>query len=270
MSSGWLPAPVETVTPSSWSRTRAPSGRTKKPMTADLVTVVLISSIAGSPAQWAPQVDHLQPHHDIVAVTLPGHAGADGQDDYSVEALAEYVLAQVEGRDRLVLVGHSGGALIAAHLAAALPDRVVGLLLVDPGTDGRAFSAEQAAPMLAALRSEAYPHVAAEHWSSMLDGASDATRDLALADLEGTDTDVLPDFLEAMGSYDALAPIRAFAASHPVVAVVTPMSEGPHAVVTEADGVEIIQVGGTSHWVQLDRPDVINEALDRLIAHLSE
>ena len=231
-------------------------------MTADLVTVVLVSSIAGSPAQWAPQVDHLRPDYDVVAVTLPGHAGTPGADTYTVEALAEFVLAQVEGRGRLVLVGHSGGALVAAHLAAARPDRVVGLLLVDPGTDGRAFPAEMAAPMLAALRSEAYPHVAAEHWSALLDGASDATREQALSDLRATDPEALPDFLEAMGTYDALTPIRSVAAARPVVAVVTPMSEGPDAVAAAADGVKVVRAEGTSHWVQLDRPAVVNGAVD--------
>lgn len=237
-------------------------------MPAELVTVVLVSSIAGSPAQWAPQLDHLQARYDAVAVTLPGHAGTGGQDSYAVEALADHVISLVKGRDRLVLVGHSGGALVAAHLAAAHPDRVAGLLLVDPGTDGRAFPAEQAAPMLAALRSEAYPHVAADYWASILEGATDATRERALGDLRATDPGVLPDFLEGMGSYDALTPIRAVAATRPVVAVVTPVSEGPHAVATEADGVEVVRVEGTSHWVQLDRPDAVNDALDRLLSRV--
>ena len=246
-----------------------PAPLTTLTVMAELVTVVLIHSVAGSPAQWAPQLEHLRPHYDAVAVTLPGHAGADGQDAYTVEALADYVLRQVEGRDRLVLVGHSGGALVAAHLAAAHPDRVAGLLLVDPGTDGRAFPAEMAAPMLAALRSEAYPHVAAEHWSGMLEGATEATRGLAMSDLRATAPDVLPDFLEAMGTYDAVTPIRSFASSHPVGAVVTPMSEGSDALVGSSDAVDVARAEGTSHWVQLDRPEAVNGALDRLLARVS-
>lgn len=233
------------------------------------VTVVFIHAIAGSPAQWAPQLERLEPHSDAVAVTLPGHGGTDGQEAYTVEALADYVLRRAEGRDRLVLVGHSGGALVAAHLAAAHPGRVAGLLLVDPGTDGREFPAEMAAPMLAALRSEAYPHVAAEHWSGMLGGATDATRQLAVSDLQETAPDVLPDFLESTGTYDAVTPIRDYAASHPVVAITTPLSDGPHALAEASDHIEVVRIEETSHWVQLDQPDAVNEALVGLLARVS-
>ena len=238
-------------------------------MATEPVSVVLIHSIAGSPAQWTPQLEHLQPVYDAAAVTLPGHAGTEGLDTSTVETLASYVLRQVEGRDRLVLVGHSGGALVAAHLAAGHPDRVAGLLLVDPGTDGRAFQAEMAAPMLAALRSEAYPHVAAEHWSGLLEGATEATRSRAMSDLQTTAPAVLPDFLEAMGTYDAVTPIHTFSSSRPVVAVVTPMSVGPDALVASSDAVEVVRVTGTSHWVQLDKPGVVKDALDRLLAQVS-
>lgn len=233
-------------------------------MTAERVTVVFIHAIAGSPTQWAAQIDALGSDYEVVAVTLPGHVGTDGLDRYTIDALAEAVLAQIEGRERIVLVGHSGGSLVAAHLAATHPDRVAGLLLVDPGTDGRASPAEMAAPMLAALRSEAYPAASEQHWLSILDGATEATRDRALADLRAAAPAVLPDFLEDMGTYDAVTPIREVAASRPVVAILTPLSEGPDALVSDADGVEVVRVEGTSHWVQLDRPEAVNNALARL------
>jgi pimeloyl-ACP methyl ester carboxylesterase len=234
-------------------------------MAPDPLTVAFIHSIAGSPAQWAPQVEHLRPGYDVVTVTLPGHAGTDGRGPYTVEALAEAVAAQTEGLGRMVLAGHSGGALVAAHLAVAQPERVVGLLLVDPGTDGRAFPREMAEPMLAALRSHAYPHVAAEYWAEILAGAKEVTRDLAMADLQATSPDVLPGFLEAMGTYDAVTPIRSYAASHPTVAVTTPLSDGPHALAGASDAVEVMRVEDTSHWVQLDQPEAVNAALNRLL-----
>ena len=233
------------------------------PMTPSSLPVVFVHSLGGSPAQWRPQVERLT--SPAIAVTLPGHAGADARPTYSVEALADAVVAQADGLDRFVVVGHSGGALVAAHVAATHPDRVAGLVLVDPGTDGRAFPREMAEPMLAALRSEAYPDVAAEHWGALLDGAADDTRALALADLAATDPEALPSFFESLGSYDAVTPIRAVAASRPVVAVVTPNSEGTDAVVSEADGAEVVHVDGTSHWVHLDRPDVVSDTVDRVL-----
>lgn len=233
------------------------------------MTVVFIHSIAGSPDQWVPQVEHLRPNHIPLAVTLPGHAGADGSSAYTVEALAGNVFDQIDDLDRLVLVGHSGGALVAAHLAAAHPDRVEGLLLVDPGTDGRVFPQEMAEPMLAALRSEAYAEASESHWSEILAGATEATRERAMADLRAVDPAALPSFLGAMQTYDAVTPIRTYAASHPVVAVTTPLSDGPDSLAEASDQLEVVRVEETSHWVQLDRPDVVNDAIDRLLARVA-
>ena len=234
----------------------------------DSLPVVFIHSLTGRPAQWAPQVEHLEARRQVVAVTLPGHAGRPAPDEYTVEALAAGVAHQVEGLERFVLVGHSTGAIIAIHLAAAHPDRVAGLVLVDPGTDARQFSAEQAEPMLAALRSDAYAQVAEGYWREILQGATDATREQALADLRAAPSAALPGFLSSLGRYDAVTPLREYAASHPVLALTPPASEGPQALFTPADGVEQEHVEGTSHWVQLDKPEFVNEALDRFLDRL--
>jgi pimeloyl-ACP methyl ester carboxylesterase len=239
------------------------------PVPTEPLTVVFVHSIAGSPAQWALQLAHLGDRYRTLAIALPGHAGSEGGEAYTVEALAEAVLAQAGGEGRLVLVGHSGGALVAAHLAAAHPDRVRGLMLVDPGSDGRAFPREQAEPMLAALRSEAYLQVASEYWGQILAGALPSTRDRAMADLEAADPRALPGFLADMQVYDAVTPIRAYAEAHPVVAVSSPLSEGEHALAEASARVEVVRVPVASHWVQLDRPEAVNAALDRLLARVA-
>jgi pimeloyl-ACP methyl ester carboxylesterase len=246
-----------------------PSLLPSRPMPTGPLTVVFVHSIAGSAAQWAPQLAHLGARYPTLSVTLPGHAGAEGGSSYTVEVLAEAVLAQAGDRARLVLVGHSGGALVAAHLAAAHPDRVRGLLLVDPGSDGRAFPREMAEPMLAALRSEAYPQVASEYWGQILAGARPSTHARAMADLSAADPRALPGFLSAMQTYDAVTPIRAYAQTHPVLAVITPLSEGERALAEASDRVEVVRVPETSHWVQLDRPEAVNAALDRLLGRVA-
>ena len=231
-----------------------------------MLTVVFLHSAAGSPAQWSPQLDHLPPERPVRAVPLPGHAGAPALDAYPVEALADALRPSIRDLGRVVLAGHSGGAVVAIRLAELDPDRVACLLLVDPGTDGRAFPREQAEPMLAALRSDAYPETAGGYWNTLLDGATDATRALVLTDFHRTLQAVIPDVLESLGRYDAVTPLRDFAATHPVVVVATPRSEGPDSVWNDA--VEVVRVEGTSHWVQLDRPDVVDAALDRLLARV--
>ena len=227
--------------------------------------VVFVHSLAGSPAQWAPQVNHLEPHRQAIAAALPGHAGRPAPEAYTVEALAADVERQTEALEQFVLVGHSAGAVVATCLAARHPDRVAGLVLVDPGTDARQFPTEQAEPMLSALRSDAYAEVAEGYWNQILEGATDATRHQAFSDLRATPREALPDVLASLGTYDAVTPLRTYAASRPVLALTTPASEGPQALFADADGVEQQRVDGAGHWMQLDRPDVVNEALDRFL-----
>jgi pimeloyl-ACP methyl ester carboxylesterase len=75
--------------------------------------------------------------YDVAAPDLPGYGGSPPvePDDYAVPALAELVAGLVGelGWTSVVLVGHSWGGAIACHLAAARPELVSALVLVDSG-----------------------------------------------------------------------------------------------------------------------------------------
>lgn len=64
-----------------------------------------------------------------------GRSPALGPEAYQAAPLVElgWALADRLGWDRLVLGGHSWGGVIAVHMAAARPERVKALLLVDSG-----------------------------------------------------------------------------------------------------------------------------------------
>ncbi|WJV44689.1 alpha/beta fold hydrolase [Streptomyces flavofungini] len=75
----------------------------------------------------------------LVALDLRGHGDSDWSDDYRVDTMAEDVIAAADhlGLDRVRLVGMSLGGVVAARAAAAHPDRVARLALIDvaPGVD---------------------------------------------------------------------------------------------------------------------------------------
>lgn len=106
-----------------------------EPSSADRPTLVLLHASASSSRQWAALATSLQSRFQVHAIDLHGHgrqgAPAHGgtlslHDD---AALARQLLQAAGGGH---LVGHSYGAAVALHLAAASPGLVHSLALYEP------------------------------------------------------------------------------------------------------------------------------------------
>ncbi|MEP7058639.1 MAG: alpha/beta hydrolase [Caldimonas sp.] len=91
-------------------------------------------------------------HHGraVLAPDLPGHARSAGPPLESVEALAAWLLALLDGAGvgRAALAGHSMGALIALEAAARAPERIERLVLL-----GAAYPLSVSAALLETARS---------------------------------------------------------------------------------------------------------------------
>lgn len=89
---------------------------------------------------WSPQLSALADDHTAVAYDWRGHGqtGGSDADTYTVRLLAEDLAALVDALalEQPVVCGLSMGGFIAQAYAAADPDRVAGLVLVDPFTPG--------------------------------------------------------------------------------------------------------------------------------------
>ena len=134
--------------------------------------VVLLHSCAGSASQWSAQLGHLRPQRRAVALDWRGHgrSGNPADGDYSFTAMAADVAEAADrlGIGRFVLVGHSAGGLVSLQSAAEHPERVAGLLLVDPAGDARKVPSEQMEPLLTGLDSDAYWDTIGEYWRFLL------------------------------------------------------------------------------------------------------
>jgi len=97
--------------------------------------LVGVHGLGGSHLNWAAVAPYLTERCRLVAVDLVGHGrtpiGGRTPDVDGHVALLDGVLAQLSDRP-VVLVGNSMGGLVAALCAAGSPDRVAGLVLVDP------------------------------------------------------------------------------------------------------------------------------------------
>jgi lipase len=102
--------------------------------------ILAIHGLTGHGRRWQTLATRHQPEFAIVAPDLIGHGrsswAAPWSIDANVTALAGLLEADADGA--VVVVGHSFGGAVALNLAAAHPDLVAALVLLDPavGLDG--------------------------------------------------------------------------------------------------------------------------------------
>ena len=85
-------------------------------------------------ADWEPLLPNISAHWKVIALDQRGHGTSPRAGSYLVtDYIADVVrFVQEETSAPVVLFGHSLGAMVAAVVAAELPDRVRGIILEDP------------------------------------------------------------------------------------------------------------------------------------------
>ena len=117
-------------------RTEASYDRFAPSVSEHRETVLLLHGTASSGAQWRSLAEAMPHGWNVLAPDLCGYGEAaawQGEGAFSLAAeaaLAESVLGA--GSERIHLVGHSYGGVVALRLAAQWPERVQSLVLIEP------------------------------------------------------------------------------------------------------------------------------------------
>jgi pimeloyl-ACP methyl ester carboxylesterase len=102
--------------------------------------IVFVHGFLSSSATWKRVLAPIGADHPAIAVDLPGLGNSDRPwpYDYSAGGAAAALLKFLDARDirRAVLVGNSLGGAVCLIVAAARPDRVAALVLVDSAFPG--------------------------------------------------------------------------------------------------------------------------------------
>ena len=235
-------------------------------------TILFIHSAGGSASHWRSQLRHLRGRGwRAVAVELRGHgtSTAKAAKETTVEQFSEDIgiAADALGLTRFVLAGHSFGGAVAVAFAARHPERVRGLLLVDPASDGRQVPAEAAQGLLQALADEkTYLGAVEAYWGPMLASSTEEVRAQVLGDLRRAQKDAVYASLASMLTFDPAAALQRYPG--PRRTLITHLNEGPGAYQNLVPDLPSEKIDGVGHWLQLDAPDTVNGAIDRFVEGL--
>lgn len=237
-----------------WACVSAPAARTHP-------RALFVHGWASDARVWANTREHLT--SPGVAVTLPGHGAPPASGDISLEGFAAAIEAARVGAGArcLVIVAHSNGAYAALEYVGRYPDRVASLVIVEgtfrpPFTDAAAFE-RQIAEVDA-------------RWSSIqeqplgLDGSraetAAAVRQMFADARRYTATRALEALL-------TLAPLSEQRVAKPVLFI---MAQSPFWSEAELNALRQVAprsrfetIAGASHWLPLDEPETIAQAIEQ-------
>jgi pimeloyl-ACP methyl ester carboxylesterase len=103
-------------------------------MAGDGQPIILLHGFVNSSALWNDTIAAFQQDYRLYAPDLPGHGQSPPRIPWKLRDVAEIVAAwlRVLEVDQATLIGHSMGGALAMLLAAARPDLVKRLVLVNP------------------------------------------------------------------------------------------------------------------------------------------
>jgi pimeloyl-ACP methyl ester carboxylesterase len=231
--------------------------------------VVFVHSLAGNSTHWSKQLEHLRRTRRAVALDLRGHGRSERprNGDYTIAGMVGDVAAAADtlGLAKFVLVGHSMGGGVALAYAGAHPDRVAGLVLVDPIGDGKQIPPAEAKAYLAGFESN-YDSTSQGYWTTVA-GPDSAIQKRLLADLMATPREAVVQVLRDLMQFDPDPALARY--SGPKLSIVTPHNDMPSSLHRLGKGFPHRMVEGTGHWIQLDKPGEFNRLLDEFLKTVS-
>ena len=225
--------------------------------------VVFVHSFAGDATHWTAQLEHLRKTRRAVAFDLRGHgqSEASAQEDYAIESLAEDIKAVADGLEieQFVLVGHSIGGATALEFAGKHPQRVAGLILV--GAPGK-IPPEQAQQIINALETD-YEKTMDDYWQQLLNGAQPSVLKILTEGRRKMPQDRSMSLIKAVFEYDPSPALGNYQGQK--LFVTSPNDDQPYALHNLVPDVPHETISGTSHWLQMDKPEEFNRILDEFL-----
>lgn len=218
-------------------------------------------------SQWNRVMQLTVDGREAIVFDFRGHgASAPAADaDYGYDGRAADIgaVADAFGLKRFVLVAHSGGSGAALVYAASHADRVAGILLVDPATDPRALPKEIRDGFVHDLAGPKGGDVLSAYYTSIA-GPNADVRKQVLADAALVDSAARAGVGKALAEWNPEPTLGAY--HGPVFVLATEANDNAAALFRLRSGIGHQIVPGSGHWVMLDKPEAVAEAVNTFVS----
>jgi pimeloyl-ACP methyl ester carboxylesterase len=231
--------------------------------------VLFVHSDAGVLHQWDQIRDHLD-GRTTAAFDRRGHGRSIMPEGgkFDLDASAEDIEAVSQAlwpNRRFVLVGHSGGALAAFAYSAAHPDRLLGLVLVDPPGDPSVYPPGMLDKTLEALKGDGYAKTIEDYYRGIAGDNHAVVREV-VRDAAHTPRETVVGTFQAMSRFDPRAYAGKF--TGPKLTIIQPQFDIDGAIHKIDHGFKKQAIGGAGHWIHLAAPERFAQCLDAFLENI--
>ncbi len=218
---------------------------------------------------FAPQAAHFARRHRVVSVDLRGHGESDKpQGPYPIAAYADDIAYIIDHLDlaKAVVVGQSMGGAIVLQLAAAYPDHLAAIVMVDPVLS---FTPEERAGVEALMSAiEAGNQEARRQFieGMFLPTSDPKLVEEVLAVMMAAPSHVAAGALRGLMEFDGLS-VAAQCRVPALYLATTPTSHPPHLMSQWLPTVVNGWTVGAGHFSQLEVPDQVNSMIEGFLRH---
>ncbi|HEY5958144.1 MAG TPA: alpha/beta hydrolase [Polyangiaceae bacterium] len=235
----------------------------------DGLSVLFLHADSGRASQWREVAHDLAKERRTVAFDFRGSGESDParNGDYSYAGRADDVgsVWDALSLSQAVIVAHSGGAAVALEYAARHAGRVAGLLLVDPPTNPRALPQQVRDGFVSDLAGPHSLQVQKDYYRTIV-GENAVTRERVLIDCESVVPAARAGNGLAFATWDPEPTLNAWQGQALVLA--TPANDNEHALYRLRNDLQHRLVTGAGHWIQLDQPLIVEQAIRDFLAAL--
>jgi pimeloyl-ACP methyl ester carboxylesterase len=230
------------------------------------VAVLFVHSDAGTLRHWDEVRAHLAPQHATAALDRRGHGGSEfpANGSFAPSDAAEDIEAAADaaGYVSFVLVGHSGGALVAMAFAHLHPERAVGLVLVDPPPDPAVLPSGMIESTMQALRGDRYEETVENYYRSIA-GSDPKVVDIVLSDARATPKATVVGTFAALAAFE---PPDFVGRYHGPALSIIQSAHDVDGALHRIGGFAHVSIDGAGHWIHLGAKDRFVGALKRFLA----